>query len=348
MALPTSLQQVVNIYTRLSHTNTTIHMHTNTWHASEATGCFIGKCLPVAVCLPVAPQESLRLRRRIESSGHRCIGVGPSGRARVCGCGKFVYNLSTRNNHSLSRGSRWWAGDDNCQLSALLATCWQMSSSSSSSLVSFPPCELGCDFPAQLYRKKPIAREILAHTWTKRRWENETPSYKIAIYDHFANAGRNDVDVMRKFHVEISWITKTDCTEPCPCPCLVGRSFGTNQHMQLWLVCFFSPQFFSHAKRRPISMRNVWNFFLENSLGAWTLDRRYGKSTQYNTLPWKLALSCGTAATAENRTYAWYVLSAYDANLDAHTWFPVPHGPVSSTCPAPFVFPSNSHALPKR
>lgn len=34
-----------------------------------------------------------------------------------------------------------------------------------------------------------------------------------------------------------------------------------------------------------------------------------------------MALSCGTAATAEDRTYAWYVLSAYDANLDAHTWF---------------------------
>lgn len=99
---------------------------------------------------------------------------------------------------------------------------------------------------------------------------------------------------------------------------LVGRSFGTNQHMQLWLVCFFSSVFLA-CQAPSLSMRNVWNSFFENSLGAWTKDRRYGKSTKYIYFyhgNWhyhvvqqqKIAPTLGTC-------------SAYDANLDSHTWF---------------------------
>lgn len=145
-----------------------------------------------------------------------------------------------------------------------------------------------------------------------KRWEKVAfaqPSYKMGVYDNVANIERcRRRRRVRKYHMEIFWIA--------------GRQLGARR---LWEdpiartkrpepnepnicncdSCVFSLRSHFLSKRR--SSRNVWNVFLEKSLGHGTrLDPALREKHKAN-LPLKFTLSCGTT-TARDRTYAWYVL----------------------------------------
>lgn len=126
---------------------------------------------------------------------------------------------------------------------------------------------------------------------------------------------------------------------------LVGRSFGTNQHMQLWLVCFFSSVFLACQAPPSLSMRNVWNSYLENSLGAWTARTgATGKAQSTFTFTMEIGIIMWySSSSRRSHLRLWYVLCVR-CQLGFSHMVPLPHGPVSSTCPTTFVFPSSSHS----